>query len=164
MLSLPTFCMSFFFFFPLAGESLRLTLYPSLIIRVVVARIGTLLCSTHVLAEFKRKAEVVFGEPTKWSSSVLQELGTIAGRRHLEHGFLFFSHLKSGDNKKKRIPGHINIYSVAVEPRFHALEGRGWGLQVCFLKKLSWWSCGTNWFRMSFNWLQNRLIHNLKFV
>uniref|UniRef100_A0A8W4F722 Otoancorin n=1 Tax=Sus scrofa TaxID=9823 RepID=A0A8W4F722_PIG len=46
--------------------------------RVVVARIGTLLCSTHVLAEFKRKAEIVFGEPTKWSSSVLQELGTIA--------------------------------------------------------------------------------------
>ncbi|XP_073744089.1 otoancorin isoform X4 [Callorhinus ursinus] len=46
--------------------------------RVVVARIGTLLCSTHVLAEFKRKAEVVFGHPTKWSSSVLQELGTIA--------------------------------------------------------------------------------------
>ncbi|XP_004398870.1 PREDICTED: otoancorin isoform X1 [Odobenus rosmarus divergens] len=46
--------------------------------RVVVARIGTLLCSTHVLAEFKRKAEVVFGDPTKWSSSVLQELGTIA--------------------------------------------------------------------------------------
>ncbi|TKC46557.1 hypothetical protein EI555_001845 [Monodon monoceros] len=46
--------------------------------RVVVARIGTLLCSTHVLAEFKRKAEVVFGGPTEWSSSVLQELGTIA--------------------------------------------------------------------------------------
>ncbi|XP_016078232.1 PREDICTED: otoancorin [Miniopterus natalensis] len=46
--------------------------------RVVVARIGTLLCSTHVLAEFKRKAEVVFGDPTEWSSSVLQELGTIA--------------------------------------------------------------------------------------
>ncbi|XP_070269926.1 otoancorin [Myotis yumanensis] len=46
--------------------------------RVVVARIGTLPCSTHVLAEFKRKAEVVFGDPTKWSSSVLQELGTIA--------------------------------------------------------------------------------------
>ncbi|XP_054570390.1 otoancorin isoform X2 [Eptesicus fuscus] len=46
--------------------------------RVVVARIGTLLCSTPVLAEFKRKAEVVFGDPTKWSSSVLQELGTIA--------------------------------------------------------------------------------------
>ncbi|XP_037360454.1 otoancorin isoform X2 [Talpa occidentalis] len=46
--------------------------------RVVVARIGTLLCSTHVLAEFKRKAEVVFGDPTDWSSSVLQELGTIA--------------------------------------------------------------------------------------
>ncbi|XP_021093165.1 otoancorin isoform X2 [Heterocephalus glaber] len=47
--------------------------------RMVVARIGTLLCSTHVLAEFKRKAEVVFGEPSKWTSSVLQELGTIAG-------------------------------------------------------------------------------------
>nr|XP_006201258.1 otoancorin isoform X1 [Vicugna pacos] len=46
--------------------------------RVVVARIGTLLCSTQVLAEFKRKAEVVFGEPTEWPSSVLQELGTIA--------------------------------------------------------------------------------------
>ncbi|KAB1263020.1 Otoancorin [Camelus dromedarius] len=46
--------------------------------RVVVARIGTLLCSTQVLTEFKRKAEVVFGEPTEWSSSVLQELGTIA--------------------------------------------------------------------------------------
>ncbi|XDB64359.1 hypothetical protein AB1E18_017669 [Capra hircus] len=46
--------------------------------RVVVARIGTLLCSTQILAEFKRKAEVVFGEPTKWSSFVLQELGTIA--------------------------------------------------------------------------------------
>uniref|UniRef100_A0A8C2S6T8 Otoancorin n=1 Tax=Capra hircus TaxID=9925 RepID=A0A8C2S6T8_CAPHI len=49
--------------------------------RVVVARIGTLLCSTQILAEFKRKAEVVFGEPTKWSSFVLQELGTIAGKR-----------------------------------------------------------------------------------
>ncbi|XP_047693394.1 otoancorin isoform X4 [Prionailurus viverrinus] len=46
--------------------------------RVVVARIGTLLCSTHVLAEFKRKAEVVFGDPAKWSGPVLQELGTIA--------------------------------------------------------------------------------------
>uniref|UniRef100_A0A8C7EN78 Otoancorin n=1 Tax=Neovison vison TaxID=452646 RepID=A0A8C7EN78_NEOVI len=46
--------------------------------RAVVARIGTLLCSTHVLAAFKRKAEVVFGDPTEWSSSVLQELGTVA--------------------------------------------------------------------------------------
>ncbi|XP_008572453.1 PREDICTED: otoancorin [Galeopterus variegatus] len=46
--------------------------------RVVVARIGTLLCSIHVLAEFKRKAEVVFGDPTKWTISILQELGTIA--------------------------------------------------------------------------------------
>ncbi|XP_070422641.1 otoancorin isoform X5 [Equus przewalskii] len=46
--------------------------------RVVAARIGTLLCSIHVLAEFKRKAEAVFGNPAEWSSSVLQELGTIA--------------------------------------------------------------------------------------
>ncbi|KAF4015663.1 hypothetical protein G4228_007412 [Cervus hanglu yarkandensis] len=46
--------------------------------RVVVARIGTLLCSPQVLAEFKRKAEVVFGEPTDWPRFVLQELGTIA--------------------------------------------------------------------------------------
>ncbi|XP_036135665.1 otoancorin [Molossus molossus] len=46
--------------------------------RVVVARIGALLCSTQVLAEFKRKAEAVFGDPAEWSSSVLQELGTIA--------------------------------------------------------------------------------------
>ncbi|KAM6155216.1 otoancorin [Rhynchocyon petersi] len=46
--------------------------------RAVVARIGTLLCGTHVLSELKKKAEVVFGDPTKWTSSVLQELGTIA--------------------------------------------------------------------------------------
>ncbi|XP_039696106.1 otoancorin [Pteropus medius] len=46
--------------------------------RAVVARIGSLVCSTHVLAEFKKKAEAVFGNPTEWSSSVLQELGTIA--------------------------------------------------------------------------------------
>ncbi|XP_049644111.1 otoancorin [Suncus etruscus] len=46
--------------------------------RLVVARLGTLPCSTQVLAELKRKAEVVFGHPTEWSSSVLQELGTIA--------------------------------------------------------------------------------------
>ncbi|XP_006892755.1 PREDICTED: otoancorin [Elephantulus edwardii] len=46
--------------------------------RVVVARIGTLLCSTHILAEFKKKAEAVFGNPAKWNSSILQELGTIA--------------------------------------------------------------------------------------
>lgn len=54
-----------------------------------MARIGTLICSTHVLAEFKKKAEVVFGDPTEWTSAVLQELGTIAGKRHLEHDFLF---------------------------------------------------------------------------
>ncbi|XP_071067350.1 otoancorin [Dasypus novemcinctus] len=46
--------------------------------RVVVARIGTLLCNTPVLAEFKRKAEVAFGDPAEWTSAVLQELGTIA--------------------------------------------------------------------------------------
>ncbi|XP_062036035.1 otoancorin [Lepus europaeus] len=46
--------------------------------RVVVARIGTLFCSPHVLAEFKKRAEAVFGRPTEWTSSVLQELGTIA--------------------------------------------------------------------------------------
>ncbi|EDM17588.1 similar to otoancorin (predicted) [Rattus norvegicus] len=46
--------------------------------RAVVARIGTLLCSTPVLAGFKKKAEVVFGRPTEWTSSILQELGTIA--------------------------------------------------------------------------------------
>ncbi|XP_023563537.1 otoancorin, partial [Octodon degus] len=46
--------------------------------RRVVARIGKLLCSNHILAEFKRKAEIVFGKPTEWTSSVLQELGTIA--------------------------------------------------------------------------------------
>ncbi|KAM7329272.1 hypothetical protein ACRRTK_010885 [Alexandromys fortis] len=46
--------------------------------RTVVARIGMLLCSTPVLAEFKKKAEIVFGRPTEWTSSILQELGTIA--------------------------------------------------------------------------------------
>ncbi|KAL1774435.1 otoancorin [Sigmodon hispidus] len=46
--------------------------------RAVVARIGMLLCSTPVLAGFKEKAEVVFGRPTEWTSSILQELGTIA--------------------------------------------------------------------------------------
>ncbi|XP_028913707.1 otoancorin [Ornithorhynchus anatinus] len=44
----------------------------------VAARIGTLLCSAPVLEEFKKKAEDVFGHPTKWSSSVVQEIGTIA--------------------------------------------------------------------------------------
>ena len=115
MLSLPTFCISI-----LAGESPRLTLYPSHVTRVVVARIGTLLCSTQILAEFKRKAEVVFGEPTKWSSFVLQELGTIAGKRHLEHAFLPLSNLKSGDkNKQNPWPRIVNIHRVMIEPRFH---------------------------------------------
>ncbi|XP_055994786.1 otoancorin [Sorex fumeus] len=46
--------------------------------RLVVASIGTLPCSVQVLAEFKKKAEVVFGLSSQWSSSVLQELGMIA--------------------------------------------------------------------------------------
>nr|XP_048316391.1 otoancorin isoform X3 [Myodes glareolus] len=46
--------------------------------RTVVARIGTLLCSTPVLAGFKKKAEIVFGRPSEWTSFILQELGTIA--------------------------------------------------------------------------------------
>lgn len=72
------------------AESPELTRCPSLLTRVVAARIGTLPCSTHVLAEFKRKAEAVFGDPTKWSSSVLQELGTIAGESHLALALLLF--------------------------------------------------------------------------
>ncbi|XP_044513382.1 otoancorin [Gracilinanus agilis] len=44
----------------------------------VVARIGSLFCSTPILGAFKRKAEAVFGDPTEWSSSVVRELGTIA--------------------------------------------------------------------------------------
>ena len=96
-----TFCISFF------GRSVsQAHTTSSLITRVVVARIGTLLCSTHVLAEFKRKAEVVFGGPTEWSSSVLQELGTIAGKRHHEHAFLSFSNLKSGDKNKQNNKRH----------------------------------------------------------
>lgn len=95
MLSLPTFCAPI-----VSGESPRLTLYPSLLTRVVMARIGTLLCSIHILAEFKRKAEAVFGHPTKWSSSVLQELGTIAGKRHLEHAFSPFPTLNLGTKTK----------------------------------------------------------------
>lgn len=116
MLSLPTFCISV-----LAGESPRLTLYPSLVTRVVVARIGTLLCSPQVLAEFKRKAEVVFGEPTDWPRFVLQELGTIAGKRHLEHAFLPLSNLKSGDKNKQQNPWPpiVNIHRDMVQPRFH---------------------------------------------
>ncbi|XP_054992775.1 LOW QUALITY PROTEIN: otoancorin [Sorex araneus] len=46
--------------------------------RLVMASVGTLPCSVQVLAEFKKKAEVVFGLPSQWSSSVLQELGMIA--------------------------------------------------------------------------------------
>lgn len=98
----------------MARESSRLTLYPYLLTRVVIARIGNLLCSTHVLAEFKRKAEVVFGDPTEWSGSVLQELGTIAGKRHLDHAFLSFSDAKSGNRKKKSLvmcSKHLYSYS-----------------------------------------------------
>ncbi|XP_064887698.1 otoancorin isoform X1 [Columba livia] len=44
-----------------------------------VARIGLLLCSTPVLRQFKEITESVFGPATSWNSSVLQEIGTIAG-------------------------------------------------------------------------------------
>ncbi|NXI08056.1 OTOAN protein, partial [Irena cyanogastra] len=44
-----------------------------------IARIGLLLCSTPVLRQFKKMTESVFGVPTSWNASVLQEIGTIAG-------------------------------------------------------------------------------------
>ncbi|NXN95553.1 OTOAN protein, partial [Rhinopomastus cyanomelas] len=44
-----------------------------------VARIGLLVCSTPVLREFKKVTESVFGTAASWNSSVLQEIGTIAG-------------------------------------------------------------------------------------
>ncbi|NXE47094.1 OTOAN protein, partial [Casuarius casuarius] len=44
-----------------------------------VARIGSLFCSTPVLKQFKKMAESVFGIATSWNSSILQEIGTIAG-------------------------------------------------------------------------------------
>ncbi|KFZ69016.1 Otoancorin [Podiceps cristatus] len=44
-----------------------------------VGRIGLLLCSTPVLRQFKKMTESVFGTATSWNSSVLQEIGTIAG-------------------------------------------------------------------------------------
>ncbi|NWU66213.1 OTOAN protein, partial [Pterocles burchelli] len=44
-----------------------------------VARIGLLLCSTPVLRQLKKMTESVFGTATSWNSSVLQEIGTIAG-------------------------------------------------------------------------------------
>ncbi|NXW88641.1 OTOAN protein, partial [Alopecoenas beccarii] len=44
-----------------------------------VARIGLLLCSTPVLRQFKKITESVFGPATSWNSSILQEIGTIAG-------------------------------------------------------------------------------------
>ncbi|XP_021491368.1 otoancorin [Meriones unguiculatus] len=61
-----------------AMDTTKIPLIKTSEFRAVVARIGTLLCSTPVLAGFKKKAEVVFGRPTEWTSSVLQELGTIA--------------------------------------------------------------------------------------
>ncbi|XP_053132518.1 otoancorin isoform X2 [Hemicordylus capensis] len=45
---------------------------------VVVARIGSLPCSIHILKEFKKKAESVFGSVAGWDSAILQEIGTIA--------------------------------------------------------------------------------------
>ena len=106
-----------------------------------MARIGNLLCSTHVLAEFKKKAEVVFGDPTEWSGSVLQELGTIAGKRHLEHAFLSFSDAKSGNRKKNPWLCEANICIVTVKPRFQHMKLQMVGLQICHLNKLSWWFC-----------------------
>ncbi|NXA38582.1 OTOAN protein, partial [Eudromia elegans] len=44
-----------------------------------VARIGLLFCSTPLLRQFKKMAESVFGIAASWNSSVLQEIGTIAG-------------------------------------------------------------------------------------
>ncbi|NWQ88395.1 OTOAN protein, partial [Burhinus bistriatus] len=44
-----------------------------------VARIGLLFCSTPVLRQFKKMTESVFGTATGWNSSILQEIGTIAG-------------------------------------------------------------------------------------
>ncbi|NXW59350.1 OTOAN protein, partial [Eurystomus gularis] len=44
-----------------------------------VARIGLLFCSTPVLRQFKKVTESVFGTPTSWNGSILQEIGTIAG-------------------------------------------------------------------------------------
>ncbi|XP_062444277.1 otoancorin [Rhea pennata] len=44
-----------------------------------VARIGLLFCSTPVLKQFKKMAELVFGIATSWNNSILQEIGTIAG-------------------------------------------------------------------------------------
>ncbi|NXJ34417.1 OTOAN protein, partial [Ciconia maguari] len=44
-----------------------------------VARIGLLFCSTPVLRQFKKMTESVFGDATSWNSSILQEIGTIAG-------------------------------------------------------------------------------------
>ncbi|KGL73156.1 Otoancorin, partial [Tinamus guttatus] len=44
-----------------------------------VARIGLLFCSTPLLKQFKKMAESVFGTAASWNSSVLQEIGTIAG-------------------------------------------------------------------------------------
>ncbi|NXH72166.1 OTOAN protein, partial [Hydrobates tethys] len=44
-----------------------------------VARIGLLFCSTPVLRQFKKVTESVFGTAASWNSSILQEIGTIAG-------------------------------------------------------------------------------------
>ncbi|NWX95619.1 OTOAN protein, partial [Nothoprocta ornata] len=44
-----------------------------------VARIGLLFCSSPLLRQFKKMTESVFGIAASWNSSVLQEIGTIAG-------------------------------------------------------------------------------------
>ncbi|KAM3826505.1 otoancorin [Vipera latastei] len=45
---------------------------------VVLARLGSLPCSSSTLQGFKKKVESVFGNPTKWNQAILQEIGTIA--------------------------------------------------------------------------------------
>lgn len=47
-----------------------------------MARIGLLFCSTPVLRQFKKITLSVFGTATSWNSSVLQEIGTIAGNKN----------------------------------------------------------------------------------
>ncbi|KAG6927690.1 otoancorin, partial [Chelydra serpentina] len=45
----------------------------------VIGRVGLLPCRTTVLEEFKKMAESVFGIAAGWNSSIIQEIGTIAG-------------------------------------------------------------------------------------
>ncbi|XP_019397721.1 PREDICTED: otoancorin [Crocodylus porosus] len=60
-------------------KSIRITEFSA-----VVSRVGMLTCSTPLLQEFKKMAESVFGIATGWNSSVMHEIGTIAGGLHEE--------------------------------------------------------------------------------